>query len=304
MEGQIYIPFINWCLLIGCVLLVVGFKSSGALAAAYGIAVTGTMAITTAAFYVLARHQWRWRWGFIGPVCLLLITVDLIFFSSNLLKFWQGGYVPIFIGLFLFLIMHIWQWGKQWIGRAYAALPGLTVKEVMSLKEKNSEYLLHRSVVVLSANPIISLENKIPPSLDSFCQKWGVAVPKHLIFLSVVYLNKPRVAKEDRCEIITFQNDKKAGTIFSVRAYYGFMQTADIRNVLWELKEKGEIKIPADPEKWLVLVTGERFVSRAKGWFNRLRFLVFKFMLKASKPVSSYFGLGSDPQVVMEMINI
>src|SRR3989344_5521050 len=90
IEGQIYMPFINWSLLAGCVGLVLGFKSSGELAAAYGIAVTGTFAITTAAFYVIAR-SWGWNRHVIGPVCAVLIGVDLLFFTANMLKFFDGG---------------------------------------------------------------------------------------------------------------------------------------------------------------------------------------------------------------------
>lgn len=102
IRGQVFMPFINWMLFIGCIMLVLGFKSSSALAAAYGIAVTGTMAITTAAFYVVARYIWNWNFGFSVVVCGALILVDLAFFFSNSLKFFSGGFVPIVIGLFLF----------------------------------------------------------------------------------------------------------------------------------------------------------------------------------------------------------
>src|SRR6185436_9778617 len=100
--GQIYIPEVNTALMIGCLLVVLGFRSSSALGAAYGIAVTGTMAITTILYYVLARSRWNWSAAKAGSLCLFFLVIDLAFFGSNALKILHGGWVPIVIGLVIF----------------------------------------------------------------------------------------------------------------------------------------------------------------------------------------------------------
>ena len=304
IEGQIYLPFINRALLIGCVLLVLGFQNSSRLAAAYGIAVTGTMFITTLAFFILAYYQWRWPLALIGTACLLFGLVDLTFFGANLFKFSQGGWVPILIALILFIIMHTWQWGRQKIIKAHAQFSVLTVEDLLSLKQKNHQQQLNRSVVVMASRPVVNPTDKLPIAISSFCQKWGLSVPKHLIFLSVVYLNQPRVAPENRYWVTVFQKDEALGSIFSVQVNYGYMQMPKIRDVLEELKSKGMIKIPADPQKWLILTSMERFITPEKRLIDRLRLSLFRSILNTSKPITSYFGLGNDPQVVIENINI
>src|SRR5206468_3052318 len=110
--GQIYVPTVNWLLLIGVVQLVVTFRGSSALASAYGIAVTGTMTITTMLVFVLARDSWGWSL----PKALVLIgpfaAIDLAFLSSNLLKVETGGYVPLVIGAAVFAVMWAWRRGR------------------------------------------------------------------------------------------------------------------------------------------------------------------------------------------------
>ncbi|HEX2722222.1 MAG TPA: KUP/HAK/KT family potassium transporter, partial [Gemmatimonadaceae bacterium] len=112
-HGQIYIPEVNRALMIGCLLVVLGFRSTSALGAAYGIAVTGTMAITTILFYMLARTQWNWSVGYAGGLCAFFLTIDLAFLGSNALKILHGGWVPIAIGIAIFTLMTTWHTGRQ-----------------------------------------------------------------------------------------------------------------------------------------------------------------------------------------------
>ncbi|HEV8194574.1 MAG TPA: KUP/HAK/KT family potassium transporter, partial [Ktedonobacterales bacterium] len=123
--GQIYIPAVNIALLMGCLLLVLGFKSSSALAAAYGIAVTGTMAITSVLFYVIARDRWQWSVWRAGALAGVFLTIDLAFFGANIVKTARGGWVPIAIATAIFLIMTTWNRGRELLQGilAQAALP-------------------------------------------------------------------------------------------------------------------------------------------------------------------------------------
>jgi KUP system potassium uptake protein len=112
-RGQIYIPQVNWLLLIAVVALVLGFQSSSALASAYGFAVTGTMTITTALAAAVMRGVWRWQWPTIAVVLVPIMTVDLALFGSNALKIPSGGWFPLVIGLAVFSIMTTWRAGRR-----------------------------------------------------------------------------------------------------------------------------------------------------------------------------------------------
>ena len=114
--GQIYIPTVNWALMIGTIALVLLFRSSTALAAAYGIAITATMTITTVLAYVVARHVWGWGRLAAGSVTAVLMVVDVAFLSSNALKLLHGGWVPLAMAAFAFLLMSTWKTGRQILG--------------------------------------------------------------------------------------------------------------------------------------------------------------------------------------------
>ena len=135
IEGQIYIPAVNWLLLMGCLLLVASFKTSSSLAAAYGIAVTGTMAITSFIFYFVARN-WGWKGYWIGPVCLVFLLIDLTYFSANTLKIVDGGYVPIAIAAFLFYLMRTWQWSRAQLSDAFYAFLKVPLRRYIELKQQ------------------------------------------------------------------------------------------------------------------------------------------------------------------------
>ncbi|MBL8741192.1 MAG: KUP/HAK/KT family potassium transporter, partial [Myxococcales bacterium] len=124
-EGQIYIPSVSWALAVGCVGLVLAFKASSNLAAAYGIAVTGTMAITSIAFYVVARERWHWSRLKAGLLVGLFLIVDLGFFGANALKLIDGGFVPIVIAVAIFFSMRVWKRGRALLGQYFtkAATP-------------------------------------------------------------------------------------------------------------------------------------------------------------------------------------
>ena len=105
MEGRIYIPQANFLLMVLCITLVLTFKSSTALASAYGIAVTGTMAITSVLFYVVARGRWNWSLAHVLPITTVFLIIDLTLFSANVIKIENGGWVPIVIGM---RSVHVW----------------------------------------------------------------------------------------------------------------------------------------------------------------------------------------------------
>ncbi len=112
-SGQIYVPFVNTLLAIGCILTAALFGSSDRLASAYGIAVTGTMAITTVAYFIVARRNWRWPLWEIGPLCAVFLVIDLAFFLSNSRKLTDGGWFPLAIAAVVLAVMHTWKTGRD-----------------------------------------------------------------------------------------------------------------------------------------------------------------------------------------------
>jgi KUP system potassium uptake protein len=305
VPGQIYMPFINTVLLIGCCWLIFSFRRSTDLAAAYGIAVSGTMVVTTIAFAVVAFTVFKWRKRYLLPILVPVIIVDVVFFASNLLKFESGGYVPVLIGFAVFIVMDTWRWGRQLIGRAYQERLSqyhLTVKDII---EKPSRYIdpgLSVSIVVMASKPITEATDFVPPVLAVHYANWR-RLPKHIVFLSILQTSRPAEADDTRYHAITFVRDEMS-TIISVQARFGYMEQPDIRTALLALKEKRLVEIPLDPNHWLILVGAERFITPGKTLVEKLRMGLHSRLNRLAKPAIDYFGLQSDSAVVTETINL
>src|SRR5262249_27594768 len=115
--GQIYVPWINWLLMVSVLTLVVTFKSSSALAYAFGMAVTGTITITTLLFFYVARYQWRQRPWIVAGGAAVLLTVDLLFFAANLTKLVHGAWLPLLIAITVYTVLTTWQRGRELVTR-------------------------------------------------------------------------------------------------------------------------------------------------------------------------------------------
>lgn len=305
VPGQIYVPFVNFMLLAGCLWLVLAFRSSGALAAAYGIAVTGTMIITTISFTLIALTVFGWRKRYVLPLMTLILAIDVAFFGSNVLKFASGGYVPVLIGVLMFVIMDTWRWGRAWIGRAYGERLQDVHMTLETIVEQKPRYLdAHASVslVVMASRPLTDLKDTVPPVLAIHYRNWK-RLPKHLIFLSIQQLGQPWVDDDARYQAKVFTADEH-GTVVAVQASYGYMEQPNVRQALLHLKQSKIVKIPQDPARWLILLGAERFVSHGKNLPERLRLGLFSRLNRLAKPVTDYFGLERDSAVTVETINV
>lgn len=305
VPGQIYMPFINALLFIGCVGMVLHFRSSTNLAAAYGLAVTGTMTITTIVFGNIAIRIWRWSPGLVIPLLVLLLTVDIAFFIANLMKLPDGGYVTIMVGVLFFIMMDTWRWGRRWIGIAYQSRSSayhMTVQELLEGRHEKLEPGRSMSLVVMASRPISRVEDTVPPALVVHYRNWH-RIPKHIVFFSVVNVGTPSVPESSRFKVTEFLRDD-TGTVASVQAYYGYMERPDIRRALIRLKREHRLRLPEDPRKWLILIGSERFVTRGKNIIERLRISLFSRMNRMAKPVTDYFGLQSDHGLTIETINV
>ncbi|AMV36924.1 KUP/HAK/KT family potassium transporter [Planctomyces sp. SH-PL62] len=322
-EGQVYIPAINWAMFIGCVTITLVFRTAGNLAAAYGIAVTGTMGITTLTFGYVAHYRWGWGVGKAVLVCAPILAVDLLFFASNLLKFTHGGYYPVAIAAVLVTIMMTWQWGRGQLAGAFYAFGvqgGKKMGWLVALREKVDEIQLSiqenlplartlvqgrrrlvetdRAFVFLCSRPIRDLDEYVPVSLRVFLKKYGV-LPAHITLFHVRQLTVAEAEKGSaRFEVFDLGRN-----IVSITATYGYMEQPDIRGALRELQLRGEINIPSD--RWIIESGEEEIItSDDLPRLTWVRILLFRFILRLSTPAHKFLGLGYDAGVSKEIIPV
>ena len=225
--GQIYIPFVNWALYIGVIWLVFSFKSSSSLAAAYGIAVTGTMMLTTILAYEVARTIWAWPKYKALSLCLFFLIIDFAFFSTNIIKVTEGGWVPLVIGAVIYLLMTTWKKGRRILAQRLKERSVSLEGFAQQLNEK-APLRISGSAIYMSGDP------------------WGVPVPmlhnlKHnkvlherVVVLTISTKETPTIDKKERIVI-----EELAPQFYRVIAYYGYMETPKIKHVLEALRHQG-----------------------------------------------------------------
>ena len=276
VEGQIYIPEVNWAYLMMCILLVAVFKSSHNLAPAYGLAVTGTMAFTTILFYFVATKVWKWSPFIIGPVCAMLICVDLGFFVSNATQFMEGGYVTILIAVIVSFVMLTWRKGRALLGAALQR-SSLPMDLFLSSVKEEKPVRVPGTAVFMTSNP------GAPHSLIHYF-KHAKALHKRIIFLTVQTKHVPTVPEEQRiAEIIDYGDG-----IVGAKIVLGFMETPDIPKTMALLKSSG---VPVDLDDLSFFLGRESLVFTGKSTMSLPRKVFFKFLSNNAVPASAFFRL-------------
>lgn len=225
--GQVYVPVINWALLIGVVALVLGFQSSENLAAAYGISVTGEMAVTTVLAFIVARQRWDWPW----PATLLgiafFLTIDLAFFSANSLKVFSGGWISLAIGITVFTLMTTWKRGRELVLQRLGA-DAITLEAFITMLAHDPPPRVSGTAVFLTASP-----RGVPRALLHNLAHNKV-LHERIVVLTVVTPNVPRVRKRKRLVVQALGDN-----FFRVIVRYGFAEDLDIPKALEEGKALG-----------------------------------------------------------------
>lgn len=215
--GQIYMPAINTLLMVGCILTVMGFRSSDALAAAYGIAVTATMGITTIIFYIVARERWHWSRPFAGAVSGTFLIIDTAFLTANLTKIPDGGWLPIAVAVGIVTVMTTWQRGREILGarmmeRAYPL-------------DKFLEHVVAKAPVRVSGTAVFlsGSGSGTPPALLHNLEHNKV-LHEQVWLLTVKTEQSPHVTDADRIDVTPLD----VAGFYRITVHYGFMEDPDI----------------------------------------------------------------------------
>lgn len=275
-RGQIYIPSLNWLLFIAIVILVLGFKTSSELAGAYGVAITTTMAITTMLAYVVERKLWKWNIFAALAVTVFFLTIDLSFWGANLLKIFEGGWVPLAMGAIIYLFMTTWNWGRQ-------KLLEKVQEQTHSIETFITEFLSIR-VMTISGTAIYMSSNPhgIPPSLIHNL-KHNKVLHKQIIVLTILFEKLPHLTLEEKIEI-----ENPTEGFYKIISRYGFMDTANIVDVIAALNKKG-IKIKIDNTTFF-LGRESIFVKKGTG-LPGLRKRLFILMSHNAQRATEFFNI-------------
>lgn len=285
-EGQIYVPEINWAMMVGCLALVIAFRHEGStgLAAAYGIAVTGTMSITSVLFAVVARERWDWSLPRIFFLVGLFLVIDLSFMGANFAKIADGGWIPLAVAMGIFAIMTTWKSGRAALEQFVqsASLPmDLFLGDLMERKLPR----VRGTAVFMTGNP-----DGAPVVLLHHI-KHNKALHEQIVLLSVVTDRVPEVPAATRVSV----KDLGQG-FFQVVAHYGFMQSPNVPEVLGLCKGQGLKTADGDISYFL---GRETLLTTGKSGMSRWRKLLFAFLSRNARSATSFFGI--PPNRVVEM---
>ena len=302
-HGQIYIPAVNWLLYVGCVALVLIFQSSSKLASIYGLAVSGDMVITSLAMIAVSFYVWKWKLVKSLLVFIPFLIIDFSFLSANSLKLFEGGYIPLAISMLVLLIIQSWQWGRKHVADTYDTYRTGKVSDIINMKINKLYPEIPKSYIFMVPRQR-TINDTIPALMNIFIERYG-ALPKHIIFLTVVLEKIPYTKSGRRYEIINFGKvGKEFDTIASVTVRFGFMEEPDVENVLQDLASHKEIQIDTDKHKWLIEVMHERIYKDEVVGFNRVRSEVFKFLSRFADSADHFFKLGDNEPLAIEAIPV
>ncbi len=293
-EGQIFIPEVNSALAVGCITLVLVFQSSTKLAAAYGIAVMGTMAITSTAFFMVCIRRWRWPLYKALPLYLLFLIVELAFLGSNLVKFFDGGFVPLVIAVGIFAIMRVWKRGRALLGQFFQRASKPLDEFLGGLGRgiyRHTDGIEHRILrsdgvaVFLTSNP-----TGTPPLLMHHARH-NRAIHQTVLLVTVLNEKVPRIL-EERTELETLSCG-----FHRVRIRVGFMETPDVPQALKHATREAQLDVDIDQATYYL--GRETLLATEHGDMGKNSERLFAFLSRNSYQAPSYFAI--PPERVVEI---
>jgi len=275
-EGQIYLPRVNWILMIGVMAVVLIFQSSSALAGAYGVAITIDFVITTILASFVFTQIWRWHWIKTLAVVMLFLIVDLIFFGANIIKIFDGGWFPVLIGLILIFLMSTWKKGRSLL---FYKLKDESMSIDVFLKSMKTQ-LKNRvkgTAVFLTPNP-----EGVPHSLLHNL-KHNKIVHKNVVLLSVRFKNYPHATNQNFIEF-----EKLPNNFFKVILNYGFK---DETRVPRDLKRCEKYGLKLDPMDTSYFIGKESLIPQPSSQMFLLRKKIFITLFRSAENITNQFYL-------------
>jgi KUP system potassium uptake protein len=275
-EGQIYVPEINWALMVACVGLVLAFQESGRLAAAYGLAVTGTMTITSMVYFVVATRRWRWPLWRAALLVAFFLVFDLGFFGACFLKLGEGGWFPLVLGVAMFLVMATWKDGRSILAgkMAEATLP---LPMVLDDIGRRRPHRVKGTAIFMSSNP-----DWVPVALLHHLKHTQV-LHERVVLLSVVSADVPRVPVAERVTV-----EPLGEGFFRVVARYGFMESPNVPEVLRLCRAHG---LSVDLGSASFFLSRETLLTTGRARMMRWRKALFAILARNARPATAYFRL-------------
>jgi len=284
-EGQIYIPEVNRMLMVACLALVLGFEASNNLADAYGIAVTGTMGITSVLFYSVARERWGWsRWR-AGSLLLLFLAIDLSFFLSCFAKIAHGGWFPLVLAGGVFSVMVTWNRGRTLLGEKIAS-DTLPLPVFLTDVEATHPHRVSGTAVFLAST------RRGTPSVLLHHFKHNKVLHKQVVILSVTTDAVPEVPDLQKVRLKRFTEG-----FWAVTAHYGFMESPDVMDILRRCRARG---LEADLADTSFYLGRETLILKRNGQgMADWRKFLFRFLSRNARSATDFFAI--PPNRVVEI---
>jgi KUP system potassium uptake protein len=277
--GQVYVPQVNWALMVATIVIVIGFRSSASLAAAYGIAISMTMVITAILLHVVATERWKWPL----PVALMLtgtfLVVDFAFFGANLLKFLQGGWLPLAIAWFLFTLMTTWKAGRRILADRLTAR-AIPLEDFMAGVNADPPVRVPGTAVFMTAQP-----RGTPPAL-AHNLRHNKVLHQYVLVLTVNTQPVPYVAPDDQVQV------QPLGIgVYNVVVRYGFMQDPNVPEALRVAREKG---VQMDVDDVTYFLGRETIIVTRKPGMAVWREKLFVLMARNAVRATAFFRLPAE----------
>ncbi|PVW13179.1 potassium transporter Kup [Marixanthomonas spongiae] len=280
-QGQVYLPKINFLLMVLTIGVVLGFQSSENIAVAYGIAITVTMVITDILAFFVMKNNWKWSLFLVVPVSLFFLLIDLSFTTANALKFLQGGWFPILIALLVYACFYIWTSRQKLLQRKFAEYD-FNLNEFVDGFNRD-DYSNIPGVAVYMSSAVLDTPMAFQHNL-----KHNKVVHEKVIMLQIGFKNQPKVKKENRMTI----NDLGKG-FYQVLFKYGYLEEPSIHHVLDYWKEEEIIK-GYDEEALTFYLARQTILVKRGSMANRLADSFYIFMRTNSQDATRYFKIPTD----------
>ncbi|OGP51499.1 MAG: potassium transporter Kup [Deltaproteobacteria bacterium RBG_13_43_22] len=283
-RGQIYMPEVNWALMLGCLGLVLAFQQSSRLAGAYGIAVTATMGITSILYFFVVTQRWEWSLAKAVPLVGLFLLFDLSFLGANLFKIFDGGWFTLGVALVLAISMTTWKEGRKALGQVIGSLR-LPVDLFIADVARTKPYRIPGTAVFMSVSPV-----GVPGALMHHF-KLNQVLHNTIVFLSILVEEIPRVDSGNRLNL-----ENLGEGFYRLTSHYGFMETPNVPRIMNQARELG---LETDPSTTTFILGRETLLTTGKSGMGKWRKVLFSMMSRNAMNPTNYFKL--PPNRVIEI---